>query len=268
MSRARKYDTPAAIRRRLIEGCGAGQGAGFKPWFECKDVSSRGRRHRIRSIKFCRVIHLLSDLELMVAFIAEYLHAVIGLKEQVPMLPLAKTLKIATDLKKRHPRHPQTQHPVVMTTDQIWTLGTGEEIAINCKYSGDQSVGSNLAKFEIEEEFHATDSPPRPLFWVDETIATRDFVINWSFLRGLLDPDQHYQQRIKLASEIDHVMREWVSDKSPLQHEIVAAASNRFSVPRRDALAAIYHLIATDSWPVQISTDRLGPWLKYIFMAR
>ncbi len=49
--------------------------------------------------------------------------SVVDIREQFPLLPIEDTLRIAERLGYRHPRHPQTRRPIVMTTDFLVTIG-------------------------------------------------------------------------------------------------------------------------------------------------
>jgi hypothetical protein len=268
MPRQRQYDTPLAIQRRLKEGCGAGAGADYKPWIEVKDFSSLGRRHRFLSDKFGRLIHLLSDLERNALFVAEFLREVKALKDQYPLLPLSVTKGDAKALGIKHPAHPITKFPVVMSTDQIWTIENEDfsgEVAINVKYVKDREKPRNQEKRLIEEAYHARHG--RILVDFDEYSATRDFVVNWSFVRPLLKPDYNTPSTQVLADTIDKDCRDWVSEAAPTQREVIARAIKLTGVSQPDIIPAVHTLIAKRVWPVDLSLGRLGPSFTYRFLA-
>lgn len=270
MSRARQYDTPWAILRRIKEGRGAGEGVDFKPWTEAKDVPTRGRSHRFFCVKNGRTVHLLSDLERAAHFLGEYLSEVICMKEQVPLLPLSETKKIAKRLRiKRHSTSPRTQFPVVMTTDQIWIVrgkdGTVSEFAINVKYVEDREMPRNKAKRRIEKAYHARRH--RPLLDFDENVVSDDFIVNWGFIRTLLRPDYADPKRDALAAIINRDLRNWVRDTNPRQADLVTKAAVATGATKREVITALHALIATRVWPVDIFNGRLGPSLHYRFLA-
>lgn len=269
MSRRRQYNTPSAQLRRLLEGCGSGDGKNFKPWTEVKDVPSRGRVHRLWCAKDERTDHLLSDLERNCHFLGEYLTAVKWMKQQYPLLSLTETLQLAKDLEiKRHPTHPDTGCPAVMTTDQIWTLAKRDhstfEVALNCKYVADREMPRNQDKRRIEEAYH--DRRDRPLLDFDETIVSDDFVVNWGFVRTLLRPEYANPQRDTLATSIDRNFREWVNDANPRQNELVAKAAKDTGASKPEVITALHALIATRVWSIDIFSDRLGPSMTYRFL--
>lgn len=55
------------------EGRGSGHGSEYRPWLTVRDLPSLGRVHRIFGHKSHRTHHLLSDLELAVFLLLEWL---------------------------------------------------------------------------------------------------------------------------------------------------------------------------------------------------
>jgi len=72
-----------------------------------------------------RVHQMLSLLELLYFYIAEWALQVVDIREQYPLLPIEETLAIARSCGIRHPIDPKTKEPVVMTTDFVLTVRQG-----------------------------------------------------------------------------------------------------------------------------------------------
>lgn len=261
MANQRKFDTPGAIFRRLLEGCGAGAGADYKPYQEVRDFFSLGRRLRCRSIKFNRTLHYFSNLETSGGYLAEWSREVVGLREQFPLFPLSETEEIAKTLGVKHPTSPRTRCHVVMTTDQVWTLrlddGTTREVAVTCKYAADRERPRNQEKRLIEEIYHARHG--RALVDFDEGSVSKAFTINWGFIRVFLDPTNADEARDELAKRIDQDFRSWAQEASPRQRDLIARISATTGAPAPDAIAALYSLIAHRVWDLDIFAGRLGP---------
>lgn len=117
------------------EGRGTGAGEEYKPWLTVRDVPSIGRLWKLVGIKMDRVCHLLSDLEAHCFMVNEFSPTVTDINEQFP-LPLEKTLKIAEELKIRHPVDPVSRFTIVMTTDLLVHEGQ-RRLARTCKYEAD-----------------------------------------------------------------------------------------------------------------------------------
>lgn len=94
---------------------------GGGPYLRVKDFSSKGRASRVPHARGLR--HLFSDLETRMANELEWSSAVSSFREQYP-LPLHETQRIAEELGIRHPVHPKTSDPAVMTTDFVYEIGT------------------------------------------------------------------------------------------------------------------------------------------------
>lgn len=114
MAKRKRTQTRAVMERRAQQGRGTGEGAAYKPWLYVHDVASKGRSSRIASGG--RVIHTLSDWETAAFRDFQWDPSVIDVKEQYP-LELADTLRIAAEMKVRHPADGSPREPIVLTTD-------------------------------------------------------------------------------------------------------------------------------------------------------
>jgi hypothetical protein len=150
---ARTNSIDAEIARRIRDGRGMGEGAAYRPWITIRDISSMGQSHRVPGRKTCRMHHLLSNLERAVFLISEWPDRTLDLREQFPLLPIEETLAIASRLGIKHPAHPSTGEPVVMTTDLVLTVRGSFSTAlhpINVKYSAELARKRTQEKIEIE----------------------------------------------------------------------------------------------------------------------
>src|SRR5258708_24039383 len=117
MAKSRALIDRNAIDRFRKEGRGQGTLQDYKPWLTVRDVSSHGRSSRDKGWKTGRTHHFLSILELLYYLILEWSLMVTDIREQYPLLPIDDTLAIADSLDIKHPAHPKTKEPIVMTTD-------------------------------------------------------------------------------------------------------------------------------------------------------
>ena len=78
----------------IKDGRGNGELASYKPWLTVRDLSSRGRSHRVYGHKTKRTHHLLSDLELAIFLILEWNPLIQDIREQFP-LRIEQTEEIA-----------------------------------------------------------------------------------------------------------------------------------------------------------------------------
>jgi hypothetical protein len=81
-------------RRRIKEGRGTGEGAGYKPWITTHDFPSKGQVCRAKGQTTGRIHHMMSSLERDLFLILDYDPDVTDIREQYP-LKLEDTLLIA-----------------------------------------------------------------------------------------------------------------------------------------------------------------------------
>lgn len=176
------------IEKMIKEGYGKGMGSDYKPWIRIQDVPSLGRVTRVKGMKTGRQHELLSDMERNYFYILEYCDDVVDIREQYPLLPIEETISIANELGIEHPKNPETNENIVMTTDFLITISNSEvtkEVARTIKSKDDLLNRRILEKFEIERVFWER----RGINWaivteeeIDKTIAH-----NISFVQGYKD---------------------------------------------------------------------------------
>jgi hypothetical protein len=169
-----------------------GQGAldGYIPWLTTKDVPAGGRKHLILGNKVDREHHLFSDLERDIFYIFDFSSNITDIREQFP-LNREDTLRISYDLGITHPKDPNTQVDIVMTTDFVLTLeDCGEIITIarTAKYFKDLADSSVLEKLEIERRYWAE----RNINWdiITERQINRTLVSNIDKVRSAYHIDR------------------------------------------------------------------------------
>ncbi|WP_220497086.1 TnsA endonuclease N-terminal domain-containing protein [Pseudoalteromonas sp. SG44-17] len=72
---------------------------------------------------------MMSSIEAELFYLAEFSDSVVDIREQFPILPLNYTLKVANILGIKHPAHPKTKEPIIMTTDQLLTIDSTQGIS-------------------------------------------------------------------------------------------------------------------------------------------
>jgi hypothetical protein len=141
------------IEKMHKEGRGQGIGTTYKPWLKIQDVPSLGRATRLKGIKTGRQHEFLSDMERNYFYFLEFTDEVTDIREQFPLLPIEDTLLIADELGIKHPSHPQTGEPIIMTTDFLVNVIENNkhvELVRTIKSKDDLLNKRVLEKFEIE----------------------------------------------------------------------------------------------------------------------
>lgn len=122
MAKRKRTQTRAVMENRERQGRGRGEGREYKPWLYVHDVASRGRSSRV--VNDGRVVHTLSDWETAALRDFQWDATVVDVKEQFPLV-LDDTLRIAAEMKVRHPSDGSPREPIVMTTDFLVTRMVG-----------------------------------------------------------------------------------------------------------------------------------------------
>jgi hypothetical protein len=149
----RKLKTFEDFKRSLKNKYGLGEGKSYKPWLRVQDVKSRGVRSQILGLKTERIHHTLSSIETEFFYLAENCDSVIDIREQFPLFPINLSIKIAKALGVDHPTHPETNVPIIITTDFFLTRTIDGEIifeAISVKPENESDELRVLEKLEIE----------------------------------------------------------------------------------------------------------------------
>jgi hypothetical protein len=155
MSKRKLGWTEDKIARYQKDGRGQGEGLYYKPWLTIQDVPSSGRAHRIKGIKTKRIHHHLSDLERDYFYLLEWADEVLDIREQFP-LHRELTVQIAEEKGIRHSVDSETQTPLVMTTDFVVTVRSGNEVVLlarTIKPSEQLNTPRTIEKFENEREY-------------------------------------------------------------------------------------------------------------------
>lgn len=244
------------IAKRIMQGRGVGRGSAYLPWLLVQDLrGSRGYSTRVLGWKTNRVHHLFSLLERRYWALLEWAPSVVDVREQYPLLPLELTLTLAESFGLRHPRHPRTKHPIVMTTDFLITRAEGAQLideARTTKYTTELQQQRTLEKLEIERLYWES----RKTSWaiVTEHALPKALVNNVLFIhdkRRLSDRPRLTEQMIgRVADELTELVREGKDSLS----RYAAQCDQMFALNPGDGLAVAYCLIANRCWRIDMHT--------------
>ena len=143
----------------IKDGRGNGELSSYKPWLTVRDLSSRGRSHRVYGHRTKRTHHLLSDLELAIFLILEWNPLIQDIREQFP-LRIEQTEEIA-DLTC-------IPHPAVRGIKQIMSTdfyvfssdSVSPRFSIQAKYQKDLEDIRTIEKLEIERRYWQSKEIP------------------------------------------------------------------------------------------------------------
>lgn len=262
--RNRKTDR-RVIENRINAGRGQGRGKAYQPWLRIQDVPSNGLAHRVKGWKTGRVHHLLSMLELNYFYVLEWSLWVSDIREQYALLPLEETLTIAEQGGIRHPADPQTQEPIVMTTDFVITRAQAEgevDQARTVKPSDKLASARVLEKLEIERRYWQR----RNTDWgvVTEREIPEIWVKNVELLHGYLS----LADRLPLTeADILAIVTVLLPQIGQLPLRQASGDCDRqLGLEPGSSLAVVYHLLAHRRWRIDMH-QLLEPGKKLALLA-
>lgn len=191
MAKRVRTQTAAVMATREKQGRGQGDGRDYKPWLYVHDVPSKGRSSRVAVGG--RVVHTLSDWETAALRDFQWDPTVLDVKEQFP-LRLEDTLRIAAEMKVRHPADGRPREPVRLTTDFLvkyrvggrveWVAYTVKEKAsfdVEAATTRGQKVSTRRVrqKFEIERRYWLERDVRWEKLTDDELSKVRKVNIEW-----------------------------------------------------------------------------------------
>jgi hypothetical protein len=256
MAKRKRNVTPEQIDQWLKESRGQGSREMYKPWMKIQDVSSNGTSVRRNGLIIQRQYNFMSRLEDDYFCCLEGLQLVpnsaviIDIREQYPLLPFEETMAIAEMLNIKHPRDPQTQNDIVMTTDFLITeLKDGVEVdfARTVKPSRELDKKRVIEKFEIERVYWEH----RGVDWgiVTEHDTPKVFVKNVRDLRKYLVLDNISEVYLDVIST--EILAEIHKTKLPI-NKFCLQIDARLGINNGTSLRIIKHLIANRKLPVNL----------------
>lgn len=247
MAKRKRELTKNRIEKLIKEGRGQGIGNEYKPWILVQDIPSSGRSTRLKGIKTNRQHEFLSDLERDYFYILEYSNKVIDIREQFPLLPLEETLLIAKEQGIKHPVDPQTNEPIVMTTDFLVTINTNgktRDVARTVKPSDNLINERIIEKFEIERRYWEK----RDIDWgiVTENEINKTLAQNISFIHNYYDIEYIDSLIDFKKDEIENLVVEYIRrliDKPMSIREISYSFDDDFFLKRGTGISIFKHLL-------------------------
>ncbi|MBY6199123.1 TnsA endonuclease N-terminal domain-containing protein [Vibrio hangzhouensis] len=203
MAARRKLEKLADFKRALKQKYGLGEGSDYKPWIRVQDVKSVGNSAKIDGIKVGRTHHTLSEQETCFFYLAEFSSSVVDIREQFPLIPLTLSLKIAQLLDIEYPTNPDTNDPIIMTTDFLLTCSNGKNIwyeAVSVKPDDKLSGKRTAEKLDIERVWWELLGVPFHVFCMTELNQIKSKNIQWftdAKRKGFLSPSRNIREKAK-----------------------------------------------------------------------
>jgi len=250
------------VKKWIALGYGQGEGTVYRPFFQVRDVPSKGRSAKVEGLKTGRVHHYLSDIEYHHHILAEYSTNVVDIREQYALLPWEETQAIARNLEIPHPIYPCTKTPIVMTSDLVLTLQNKElaVISVKCAVDVEGTDGTQertLEKLRIEQEYWKR----RGILWVLSTEKNISIVRakNLALLRTAMVSRELDSEMQHFHAFVDIFQREWGPHRS--LDSILTKTGEALRLSRDAAFCIFGRAVWLHRLPVdlEISIDHFTP---------
>lgn len=245
---------------RLKEGRGQGTLQDYLPWLTIHDLASLGVVSRVMGRTTGRVHHLLSGLETSFFYILDASELTLDIREQYPLLFLEDTLRIADEMRIRHPRDNISKYPIVFTSDFVVTTAdrikvlsvkpsselekqrTREKLAVEHRYWEEKGI-----EWRLVTEKSIDFQKARNLEWINRS---------WDFYERVpegRDPDE-------VLDAFQHIFEHGYDSVSCIAEKI----ENRFKLEPGFGITAYQHLLLKKrinmdlSSPPDLVTPRVG----------
>jgi hypothetical protein len=215
MGKGRKLENLNDFKRALKGKYGVGVGVNYTPWLRIQDVHSHGTRSQIQGIKSNRIHHTLSSIESEFFYLAEFSDTIIDIREQFPLFPLNLSIKMAETFGVKHPAHPITKQPIIMTTDFLLTQKIDEIIsyhAISVKHENAANKQRVLEKIDIERNWWESLGIPFHYFTGNELTRCQSRNISWATSAIRSRTVLFSQSEIEIAVSLLHLGRYFKKD--------------------------------------------------------
>lgn len=253
MAKSRPVIDRKAIDRMLKQGRGQGTREAYKPWLTVRDVPSHGKSYRDLGWKTGRPHHFLSTLEFLYYLTLEWSCVVTDIREQYPLLPIDDTLAIAESFDIKHPVHPKTKEPIVLTTDFSISLQNENgalEHARTVKYAKDLSKRRTIEKLEIERRYWEI----RGIDWgiVTEHEIPLTLAKNVDFLHDAWYLSS-YMPAENIAPVAEFLTRLVMEEQNRPLNELTSLSDEHLSLKNGISLRVAYYLLATRQWRINMN---------------
>ena len=240
MPSGRKLESLKDYQRALKNKFGIGQGSDYKPWLRVQDVKSIGHRSEIFGRKTQRIHHLLSSIESEFFYLSEFSDSVVDIREQFPILPLNYTQKVSHLLGIKHPAHPKTKEPIIITTDFVLTVDNKQGSsfhAISIKPDDKSHKLRTLEKIDLERVCWELLDVRFSYYTGNEYTRNQGKNIEWATSPFRETPTVFSEEQIDYVISILNLGQVLIED-------VCSHLISKNIVPHNDALSLIRLLIA------------------------
>lgn len=250
--RQRRNMTGEAIPKLISEGRGQDAGEGYQPWITVQDFSSYGQANRDAGTTTGRQHDYFSKLEHRYHLVLDW-SGLLDIQEQFPLLPLDKTMSIASQCGVRHPFDCIRKKPIVMTTDFRISVPCpiGKKVVVRAVKPAAKLLEKRvIEKLEIERRYWESSE-------IDWGVVT-EHEINLVLVRNLIWAYKFkpfsslHPLTEEMVHRISNVLTENLFQKERSLSNVSLECDDLLGLKSGTCLSVARHLIASRQWQVNM----------------
>ncbi|WP_047154581.1 heteromeric transposase endonuclease subunit TnsA [Aneurinibacillus tyrosinisolvens] len=141
------------LQRFLKDGRGQGKFESYVPFIQIHDFGSLGRSSRVKTWRFNRIYHLLSDAETRYFYLTEWEDEILDVREHYPLYDLQEVLGEQKDIDVNKFTDKKSGFPYILTTTFLITVkddkGNSYDVARNIRASHELEKATTIERFEL-----------------------------------------------------------------------------------------------------------------------
>lgn len=252
MPRRKRKMTGDAIQKLISEGRGQGEGEEYQPWIKVQDFSSRGQINRDVGSTTGRQHDYFSKLEHRYHLILDW-SGLLDIQEQFPLLPVDKTMSIATQYGIPHPIDTISKEPIVMTTDFRISIPCpiGKKVITRAVKPAEELLKKRvIEKLEIERRYWE-------MLGIDWGIVT-EREIDWVLVENLIwaykfkSFSSLHPLTEEIVYKISGVLTDSLSSKELSLSDVALECDDLLGLKSGTSLSVARYLIASRQWQINM----------------
>ena len=235
------------LQRFIKDGRGQGEYESYKGFTQIHDFGSLGRSSRIRTWRFNRILHLLSDIETRFFYLTEFDDSILQVKEHFPLYDFESVVGEQEDIDIRKFKDKQSGFPYILTTTFLITVkgndGNTYDVARSVKASHELEKKAVIERFELIRRYFEKKGIDWGLVTQKEIPLAKARNIEWIHPAKFLEETTDFSKDD--ISHLTRILMEQFYKNTKAIREITSSFDAQLNLEAGSGLLLFKHLLAT-----------------------
>jgi len=235
------------LQRFIKEGRGQGEYESYKGFTQIHDFGSLGRSSRIRTWRFNRILHLLSDIETRFFYLTEFDDSILQVKEHFPLYDFESVVGEQEDIDIRKFKDEKSGFPYILTTTFLITVkgndGNTYDVARSVKASHELEKKTVIERFELIRRYFGKRGIDWGLVTQKEIPLVKAKNIEWIHPARFLEETTDFSKDD--ISHLTRILMERFYKNTKAIREITSSFDAQLNLEAGSGLLLFKHLLAT-----------------------